>query len=777
MEFFRARHLIGAVFFGAVPALMWVFCSAGFVFAQTGAETAGASAESAPAESAPATPAPTESAPAAPTPTEPVPAVDSEEAKTAVAIPKPDQPEESPAPGEAAAPATAEPAPLAAPAPTPAGPEAEKDAADHTITLTKVVEVYEFEDLKVAVDQYQVNRGDSLVRILKQRGLLITAQDEAKYIRLVKTLNPDLKDVNNLTVGQLLNLPGPPKTGEDPAGTAETTPAAAPETAPAEAAAPTSATPGPVTVTETVKTYERPQSTQKPARVEVRRHLPGDSQSAGSPEGPAPAETTTAQPTPGGLDFPSGNAGPLAVAPESQVVYRTVKVRRGDSLERLLRREGLHKDLIYSHLLKVTMELNPQIKDPNLILAGAELRIPAAGDYLTAMAGVDPGQVRAAAQAIAERRRPIGGGVGGGSGRAGGSESRAAVLELPDERMLTARNTLGLLFSRLGERVDSRGQVVIPDPQGAVELDTAAFPLIMLSNGKRVVLDMGSRLPRAAVRSLKGLTPPHEVFRTGKNENLDQALGRLWPLCGYFRVYGRDRTYEGGGDIRLKIAADWMVWPTEEAWNSGQPLVVNRVRSAERRTDPAWAVFLEDHGIKVLDVYRSTLLAAPEKSAETAELAVTVLNTQNPTFFAAELIKALGVEPRVGVQLDLAHTPGQAPPGNITAPVLWETGEARVVLDFGELPPDVVLTLRQNGYRLVSTRPNNEAIVEAVLAGFGLKAQNSLVLNAPAGGPKMSLSINGRVVSTGGQKYLITAVALPSGLAQLMEPGLKVLKY
>ena len=684
--------------------------------------------------------------------------------------------------------------------------------ADHTITITKVVEVYKFEDMEVAVDQYTVAKGDSMFKILKERGLLNGRRDEAKLMRLIKELNPEVSDFNTLAPGQVVNVPS--FMDEDT------------KLALTEGNAPDEKTileisNIPASVTETVKVYKRPsQGDQQPATVVVMRHVPGAKEASTEipavqpapavETAPDPAETvTTETPTEpkvasgteiitatdpaaaststlpavagtaettaagsGEMSFPSGNAGSLAMEPVTNIVYRTVKIRRGDSLERLLRREGMHRDLIYSHLLKVTMELNPEIKNPDLIQAGVELKIPAAGNYLTAMAGVNPDDVKNAAAAIAERRGLRGGGAGAGASIA------VAIKQLPDAAAESSRNSLGLIFTRLGEKFEQSGQVSLTSGNRTFELDKAVFPMLELTDGQKVVLDTGSNLPQSAVRILRGQKPPIKVFRQSRQENLDRILGRLWTLCGYYRVYTKDRTYEGGEDLRLRISADWMVWPTQEAWNAGQPLIINRVTREGLRTDPAWVKFLEDHGIKVVDIYRNVVLPATETPvAAPAELTLTPVNDRNPTLFAAELVNSFGIEPKVGVQLDLNLRAGDSASQILTAPVLWETEKNKVVLDFGEMPTDSVALLRQNGYRVVITRPESPAVVAAVVEGFGFKFKENLTINAPTGGPKMSLVIRGVLVSATDGEYLITKAALPAGVAGFLDPKLKIVKY
>ena len=632
------------------------------------------------------------------------------------------------------------------------GPEAGGPAS--TITLTKVVPVYEFGDLRV--DQYRVVSGDTLAKILKARGLGGAGADRDRLMRLVRELNPELRDLNRLAVGQTLKLPG--------AG---------------PAAGPAASVPLPSPGTETVKVYERTQANQRAARVVVRRHridalTPAESEAAGAaaagasgPEAPAASAPPPASAEAGPLDFPSGNAGPLARDSASRVVYRAVKVRPGDTLERLLRREGMPRKAIYNQLLKITMNLNPEIKNPDFILAGAELRIPAAGDYLTA-AGLDPLEVREAALAINQRRRPP-------PVRLAASAAENA-RRLPEEEAEAAKNTLGLVFTRLGDRVENQGGLRLAGEGGILELDTRNYPVVYTRSGARLVLDLGSTLPRSALAALRA--QKFQVFRTRRGEPLDRALDRLWPLCGYYRVYTKERTYEGGGDIRLSISADWMVWPTEETWNSGQPLALNKVAPGGRGTDPAWGRFLHEHGLMVLDLDRSFIRPVREAAAAGPGPVspVTTLDSANPRFLAAELVRLLGAEPRLAAPVEIKN--GQARQ-IIVAPLYWEAGGRLVVLDFGELSADEASGLSRNGFRVMTATLNPEAVIEAVLAGFGLDARENLVLTAPAGGPRMSLTIHGRLVTlpAARRKCLLTYAALPQGLVRLLDPELKIIRY
>ncbi|MDR2386444.1 MAG: LysM peptidoglycan-binding domain-containing protein, partial [Deltaproteobacteria bacterium] len=296
------------------------------------------------------------------------------------------------------------------------------------IVLTKTVEVYSYEDLTFSIDSYTIRPGDNIANILKAQGLWPQKPDakrESQLLRLVSDLNPVIANINQISAGQTIYLPSSRGLEE----------ARAQAQAQAEAQAALNQYLDPNMETKNVATYELNQPAQSPARVVVRRQVAPEEELAEgeyriypdgqAPEEPAPSPVSSEAPVNPIIPFvgqgqppvnlasnvspapetvteaavpeppapsrtqsqpraqaqASTNQGPLATSADG-TVYRTVTVRRGDTLEKLLRREGLDRNLIYRHLIKLTVELNPGLKNPNLIVAGAELRIPASGSYL-----------------------------------------------------------------------------------------------------------------------------------------------------------------------------------------------------------------------------------------------------------------------------------------------------------------------------------------------------------------------------------------------------------
>ena len=623
---------------------------------------------------------------------------------------------------------------------------------EQTITLTKKVEVYDLEETNGAVDQYQVKRGDSVLKILQKRGLLRGGVSDEKLLDMVRRLNPNVKNLNTINVGENLNLPSA-GAGKTPA-------------LPAVKAAATS-----------------PPGDALPA-AQVARQAPLGASAT------SPASPTSPTSAPG---FLSGNAGPLATEPNSQVVYRTVKIRPGDTLEKLLRREGMDVEMIYSHLLKTTRRLNPNMNNTDLIYAGAELKIPAAGAYLQNLAGVDPQAVKIAAAAQAQGNPTM---DPEDLARINPASYQQAQVEAPyvskpkapvitespqvakSTKVEKMQTTLGLVFTRLGAKITSRGNVQVKAGAETINIDTAQFPMVETASGSRIILDIGSRMAPEVTAILKKNPTIYHVFSTSPTESLGKALERLWPMCNYYRVYNRTNTYEGGGDVKLKISADWIIWPTEAAWKAGQPVVINRLASENQRTSPQWSSFLEANGFTMVDIYQNAISDPPQEgksSSGQAKWNIVELNPRYSTLFAAEIIKAMGGKPEMGPRIKVSRGPEKDTP--ISVPLMWKVGNTQVLLDFGDIPRGTIDILRQDGYRVLTVELETESIIKGVLEGFQAKVQDELVLRAPGDSPKMSITVKGWNVTYAGRKSFITKTYLPPALLSLGQPGMTVLAY
>ena len=608
------------------------------------------------------------------------------------------------------------------------------------ITLTKVVDV---EGQTGNSRPYQVAPGDSLSKILKAQNLLISSDQNnlAQLLQAVKLLNPKLKDLNMLQPGQTIMLPEKIETLQHEMLEQQEN-----------------------TIPQTVKIYQRRQEGQKPANVVVKT-LPGLKTKATA----SPALNTSLA-----VDFssaPNSNVEPdnnteltgrLETAPDG-TVYRLVKIRPGDNLEKLLRREGMDAALIYSHLLKLVLILNPEVKNPDLIYAGAELKIPAAGPYLTKY-GVNENLTKAPVPLAATTASRL-------------NSPPLETTEMPDLPNLALdlrQKSLMTIFNQLGALVENGPPRQIEISGQNFVLDTKKFPVLDLLNGRAIILDLDGQLPNNLAKLFT--SAGYVTLRLNINDTLAQNLEKIWPYCNFYKVYNHKQSYEGGSSLKLKITATWLIWPGEKDWLAGHPKVINL---STQKTPLPWQNFLEQHGLKIIDLSPAGEMLNSAPKNLTQNLKLVNINAKNPSFLTAALIAQLGGEAKIGVQLDLAQNQAELLESGKLAPVLWDDATHKTVFIFEEMPQEALEALKNIDYRVILSHTEPEEVLKSILNSTKTPFNQDLILeNKGPAGPKTILTIPGLSFVWQKQKYFFTATTPPAGLSDLgMDPDTIVLKY
>ena len=234
--------------------------------------------------------------------------------------------------------------------------------------------------------------------------------------------------------------------------------------------------------------------------------------------------------------------------------------------------------------------------------------------------------------------------------------------------------------------------------------------------------------------------------------------------------------------MRRKISSDWLVWPNAYIWNRGQPTVVNLAPAADNGTPRAWLSFLSDHGIQVIDLFQGQLVVPGGKLPTPVNNFTIIEVDDNPSAFAAALVRSLGYSPRLGVRVEQARgrvITGGAEAGAANPPVFWETETGRNILEYGDLSQEDLEILRKNEFNVISSGKDIQAILKTILSNQKIELGQDLVLNGDSsGGPAITLTIAGQSFKFNGRSYLFTPVGLPDNMTSLdPNQNVVVLRY
>jgi len=368
-----------------------------------------------------------------------------------------------------------------------------KEEETYSISLTKTAEadkdIVEVEDKKVLTETYEIQKGDHIWQLFRERGLL-EKRNLTELLSTLKKLNTSLSDLDLIHPGEKLIIP-----------------------------------------------------------LQI---APGK----GIAIVPKTDEATKAS---------------LAFLKKLDLQNYTVK--SGDYLVKIVQDHyTVPQQHLYNEYLNLVKILNPSIANLNVIYPGQVVKLPIYSPQIV--------------------RLPI---------------PRTASLKHRYKIQKVERNILNdqlrQIFSQMGEEWVQTGEHFIPlKSSGQANLKAESYPIINLSNGNKVIVDLHNNLPQKMSKLIQSSWENYRVVHLGKDEDLRTALNKILPACDYNKIYNLGEPLELGGDIPLRITADWIIQsPAGLTGEKDKMLMITLVDEPAPKTPQPIKGFLGSLGIKAID--------------------------------------------------------------------------------------------------------------------------------------------------------------------------------
>lgn len=594
---------------------------------------------------------------------------------------------------------------------------------DPTISLVKTLVVREYEGQKITADEYTVKRTDSVAKILRQRGVIGPGPVPKKILLLVKALNPGLTNPNKILPGQKLILPVGPIEG---------------------------LLPGP-------------------------QALKGDSLAMKKAR---PVETDK-----GVAKVPER----AAESPVHKAKYKVHIVKRGERLSTLLKELGLSERMIFNEYLNITLKLNPRLSNPNLIYTGQRLKLPLRGPWAETVIAVkarprkkpSPTPKSPAVTKLTRDRKPV------------VKKTRPKISvpapQPPPSKSLATRTALGLIFSRIGERFLSTGQHFLPLKSGGrITISARSFPIIEMRGGQRIILDLDRRLPEEMVSLIRSNWSNYIIFRPGSKEKLPAMLGRLFELGRYYKVFTKGRPWMLRREVKVRIAADWIIWPSQDDWAAGRAVVITLPQSRTAGTSPEVAAYLAGQGVKVIDFYPRGNLIGPEprRGPGPGQVKLENLAPKDMKEFVQAILDLVGQRFELDLSIPLIMSTGSGKDYNFTiqAPIYFNRNGANFIVALDGLAPDMQKLLEDHGFKIISrgSAEGAQDLAQKLLKAMDVKTKTGLTVKASSRPDNRNIEVvfPGLVIDLAPKRLLLTQTGVPPELSPLLaRPNLGLVKY
>jgi len=480
------------------------------------------------------------------------------------------------------------------------------------------------------------------------------------------------------------------------------------------------------------------------------------------------------------------------ISPDTKIPYRLQRVRQGERLVLYLRREGIPERLIFNEYMNLVMKLNPQIKNRNLIYPGQVIKIPVLNPSMKAALTVQiksrkktPEKITATAQLKTPEKkpqppRPVTVKKPEAKPQPRPKKEKVAALpppKLPESEALVTRAALGIIFTRIGEQFISTGQHFLPLKSGGqVTLNTSSFPIIKLRNGHRIILDLGRRLPEQVIRLIRAEWSGYTIFQTKPRENLKELLERLFKECNYPKIHEKGQPVIISQTIKIKLEADWIIFPQEEDLAANQPVVLNLLSSRRMGTFPEAAAYLADQKVRVIDFYPQGNLIGPEPlaSLQQTDKVLETITSKNSMSFLMALLELLGQKFTVNLSIPVIKDAETEKNFSLSVhiPLYFSRNGTDYLVRQEDLSKDLTQILEQQGAKVIVLHPNEDAIAAArtILSAVEQDHKWGLVLKASPrpSDRNVEFTIPGLIVNTSDEPLFLTPLEIPLQLLPLL---------
>ena len=447
---------------------------------------------------------------------------------------------------------------------------------------------------------------------------------------------------------------------------------------------------------------------------------------------------------------------PISLADLKDLKLESYTVQPGDSLIKVVKsRYGLGSQHITEEYLEQLKRLNPEIKDLNLIYPNQVVRLPVYTPQIV-RAPIKPIK-RAQAEAKVDKEG----------------------TKLTEKGPTTLSLELSKLFALMGEEWLDTGEHFIPLTSGGqINLKADSFPILNLANGNRVIVDLHNELPERMAQVISSNWPNYRVAHLQEGDGLREALNKIFPLCGFHRLYRSGEPLELVSAIRLQITADWIIVPSPALQGEReQTILVDLTDRSGAKIPRELRDFLAAQGVKSIEYPPSSQGDVPpvtpaevlKPGSDKARLIETVLTLAGQGF-TKNMEMPLHKDGNSGFNL------------TVKADFFLYLNKKDAIIDYSGIGSDMIPLLKEYNVSVLSVAAEGdpEVIVSRILDFIGVKFDSKphpFTMAAKEDSTNIRVTIPGIVFQDNhGQHIFASHVALPEEIAGfLSRKGYKVL--
>jgi hypothetical protein len=376
----------------------------------------------------------------------------------------------------------------------------------------------------------------------------------------------------------------------------------------------------------------------------------------------------------------------MGIGSLEDVEFDNYVVKPGDTLLMIAKNKvKISPEYLYEDYLKLVQKFNPTLTNPDLIYPDQVIRLPIYSPQIV--------------------RMPI-------------EKKEGALASKKTERMpaqdtaqtLALKQGLREIFTQMGEEWVDTGEQFIPLKSGGqVNLRTDTFPLLNLSSGRRLVIDLHNELPKEISQLIESDWEEYQVVHRTIGDTLATMIDKILATSNYHKVFKSGESFSIPGDIEISVAGDWTIIPQKSRGTVPEKIVaLTLIDHQVEHTSPTLRQYLEKLGIKVID-YPDTYDVAGVESESPAKGKIQI-NEQSEFPVPTHLLALVGQTFSSGVTMPVYQSEGSGFNLIIQADLFFHRKGKDCLIDMTGLSPAIVSLLEKHQIRVLSLAGENDPI-------------------------------------------------------------------
>lgn len=407
--------------------------------------------------------------------------------------------------------------------------------------------------------------------------------------------------------------------------------------------------------------------------------------------------------------------------------FPTYRVKKGDYLIRIVRRKLNILGNTKQTMLRI-MELNPSIKDANLLYVGQVLRLPQArmqaGTGPTPSVGPGMDETGPPPALLSEGQPP----------RTG--DERTAAAGMPQEQPAPAEEAefpaslspgmkleiIRHILTQMHGNLTTKGNYYLPISRTAqLTIDCSAIPVVELDDQTTVFLEMKSRSGASLKKLIGGAWSNLHIVKMDAKDDVIFLLKKIFQKSKGYEIIKAEKSIALGSEPDVEIPVDWLINRKSKARPSKTVQGLRLVYQNRDILPRAVTRLARAHALAVTEFSPGTGLVAPREELYSLP-PLTVLPRTPAADLGFAMLSYLKMPAERNVEIRVFNIEQDGFNLSIKADIVVAQGGRKTVV-FSRTPPqEFIHVLRKTGHELIFISDGDDPAtnLEKILRGVNV---------------------------------------------------------